>query len=325
MAPAIVVVDVESGASRVVRDAGVVLLEGLVAAPEALAFPSGPDPSADDAPRAHAWWYPPRNPEASVPEDERPPVIVAIHGGPTGAAVAAPRPDVLYWTSRGFGVVDVDYRGSTGHGRGYREALYGRWGVADVEDCAAAVVFLAARGDVDPARAVIRGGSAGGYTTLMALCTTDAFAAGTSLYGVADVAALAAETHSFESRYMDALMGAPHEEAPDLWRARSPLGNLDGLTTPTLVLQGLEDAVVPPSQAEQIVAALRERGVTHAYLAFEGEQHGFRQASTIIRALEAELAFYGHVLGFAPADESAVLPELVGPATPQGGGRRDRE
>ena len=201
-----------------------------------------------------------------------------------------------YWTSRGFAVVDVNHRGSTGYGRSYRDLLQGQWGIADVEDCAAVCRHLAERGDVDPARLCIRGGSAGGFTTLAALANEDVFAAGASYYGVADLAALAADTHKFESRYLDGLIG-PWPEAAEVYAARSPINNIDGIDRPLIVFQGLEDEVVPPAQSEMIVDALRAKGIRVAYLTFAGEQHGFRQAATVRAALDAELAFYLDVLG----------------------------
>ena len=260
--------------------------------------------------RAFAFFYPPKNDDAQAPDGARPPLIVKSHGGPTSAAEHVYDPGVQYWTSRGFAVVDVNYGGSTGHGRAYRESLRDRWGIVDVEDCAAAAEELAARGEVDEAKLVIRGGSAGGYTTLAALAFKDTFAAGASHYGVADLAALARDTHKFESRYLDRLVG-PYPERSDLYEQRSPLSARDGFSCPVIFFQGAEDRIVPPNQAESMVEALRAKGVPVAYLLFEGEQHGFRQAANIVRALEAELSFYGQVLGFEPA--GGVEPvELLG-------------
>ncbi len=202
-----------------------------------------------------------------------------------------------FWTTRGFAVVDVNYRGSTGYGRAYRDLLRGAWGVADVEDCAAVARFLVDRGDVDPERLCIRGGSAGGFTTLAALAFQDVFSAGASLYGVADLAALARDTHKFESRYLDGLVG-PWPAARDVYEARSPIFHVERIDRPLVVFQGLEDEVVPPNQSEMIVEAVRAKGVPVAYVAFEGEQHGFRQASTIRATLDGELSFYAQVLGF---------------------------
>jgi dipeptidyl aminopeptidase/acylaminoacyl peptidase len=249
-------------------------------------------------------FYPPTSPERTGPAGELPPLLVMIHGGPTSAASPVLALSVQYWTSRGFAVVDVDYGGSTGYGRPYREELLDQWGVVDVADCLAAAAWLGKQGRVDPNRLCIRGGSAGGYTTLAALAREDTpFAAGTSLYGIADLEALAADTHKFESRYTDRLIG-PYPEAREVYLARSPIHHVELLRRPLLVLQGSEDEVVPPAQAELIVAALRERGVPVAYLLFEGEQHGFRRSENIRRALEAELSFYAQVLGFElPAGE----------------------
>jgi dipeptidyl aminopeptidase/acylaminoacyl peptidase len=226
---------------------------------------------------------------------------VISHGGPTGAASSALDLGIQFWTSRGLAVVDVNYGGSTGYGRAYRERLRESWGIVDTEDCIHAARYLAERGEVDATRMAIRGGSAGGYTTLCALTFHDVFSAGVSYYGVADAEALAADTHKFESRYLDSLIG-PYPEARDLYRARSPIHFAELLSCPLLILQGLEDAIVPPAQAEVMVEALRGRGLPHAYLPFEGEQHGFRRAESIVRALEAELYFYGRIFGFEPAD-----------------------
>ena len=250
--------------------------------------------------RAFAFFYPPKNDDEQAPPGAKPPLIVKSHGGPTSAAEHVYDTGVQYWTSRGFAVVDVNYGGSTGHGRAYRESLRDRWGIVDVEDCAAAAEALAARGEVDEQKLVIRGGSAGGYTTLAALAFRDIFAAGASHYGVADLAALARDTHKFESRYLDRLVG-PYPERSDLYEERSPLSARDGFSCPVIFFQGAEDRIVPPNQAESMVEALRAKGVPVAYLLFEGEQHGFRQAANIVRALEAELSFYGQVLGFEPA------------------------
>ncbi len=285
--PGAVVIDVV----RPPRDLG--LSPEQISLPESISFPSAGGRTA------HALYYPPTNPAHVGPDGERPPLLVDIHGGPTSAARSQFQLGVQFWTSRGFAVVDVNYGGSTGYGREYRELLNGQWGVVDVEDCVAAATFLAERGDVDPERMAIRGGSAGGFTTLAALAFHDTFAAGVSKYGVADLAVLAQETHKFESRYMDSLVG-PWPEAEALYRERSPLFHADQISVPLLVLQGLEDEVVPPNQSELIVEALKANGVPVAYLAFEGEQHGFRQAETIVRAAEAELSFYGQVFGFDP-------------------------
>jgi len=261
-----------------------------------ISFPSGPNGERT----AHALYYPPNNPEVEVPDGEAPPLLVLIHGGPT--AMARGRLDLAkqFWTSRGFALVDVNYGGSTGYGRAYRELLKGRWGIVDVEDCIAAARYLADQGLADPDRLCIRGGSAGGFTVLAALVQSDVFAAGASSYGVADLTALAEDTHKFESRYLDGLVG-PYPEARAVYEERSPINHVDRLDSPLIVFQGLEDEIVPPNQSEMIVEALQRKGVTVEYHAFEGEQHGFRKAETVIAVLEAELAFYGRVLGFEPA------------------------
>lgn len=251
---------------------------------------------------AHALHYPPTHPDHTGPADEAPPLIVLSHGGPTSAARPQLNLAIQFWTSRGFGVVDVNYGGSTGYGRGYRRRLVGEWGIVDVDDCVAATRLLVDRGDADRDRLVIRGGSAGGFTTLCALAFREVFAAGASLYGIGDLEALATDTHKFEARYLDSLVG-PYPERRDLYVERSPIHNLDELDCPVIVLQGAEDAVVPPSQAEALVQALDDNGQPYAYLLFEGEQHGFRKAETIRRALEAEAYFYSRVFGFDLADD----------------------
>lgn len=250
---------------------------------------------------AHALFHPPTSAVAAGPAGERPPLIVTVHGGPHGSAYPGFRLATQFWTSRGFAVLDVDYGGSVGYGRAYRRLLDDAWGIVDVEDVCAGAAWLAGQGLVDGARMAIRGGSAGGFTALMALTVRDVFATGASHYGVADLTALAAETHKFESRYFDRLIG-PYPEAEETYRERSPLTHMAGLDRPLLVLQGEDDAVVPPAQAELVVAALREAGVPHSYLLFPGEQHGFRRAETIVRAITAELYFYSRVFGFTPAD-----------------------
>ena len=241
-----------------------------------------------------------------APEGELPPLLVSVHGGPTSAAQPAFRLAVQFWTTRGFAVVDVNYGGSTGYGRAYRSLLDGAWGIVDVEDACAAATYLAETGVVDNKRMAIRGGSAGGYTTLAALAQKDVFSAGADLFGVADLGALARDTHKFESRYLDGLIG-PWPQAKHVYDERSPLSHIDGFTEPLIVLQGDEDAVVPPEQSKMIVEALAAKGVPHAFLLFAGEQHGFRKAKNIVRAQEAELTFYGRVYGFTPAGE---LPPL---------------
>jgi dipeptidyl aminopeptidase/acylaminoacyl peptidase len=247
----------------------------------------------------HAHVYPPTSPDAVAPDGELPPYVVFVHGGPTSHSAAILNLEKAYFTSRGIGVIDVNYGGSTGYGRAYRERLRREWGIVDVEDCVAAVQALVRDGLADGERLGIRGGSAGGWTTLAALTTTDAFAAGVSYYGVAELIAFAADTHDFESRYIDGLVGTLPEDR-DVYLERAPLSHVDQLSCPVLLLQGLEDKVVPPSQAELFAAALEKKGIPYAYLPFAGEQHGFRKQETVVAALEAELSFYGQVFGFEP-------------------------
>jgi len=254
----------------------------------------------------HTFVYEPANPEFAAAAGERPPFVAFVHGGPTSRTVPAVNPTIAYFTSRGIGVVDINYGGSTGYGREYRDRLRGQWGIVDVDDTVAAVRGLADAGIADGDRLAIRGGSAGGWTVLASLTQSDVFACGASYFGVAELTLFAAETHDFESRYLDGLVG-PLPEAADLYEERAPLNNVDGLSCPVLLLQGLDDKIVPPSQAERFRDALETKGLRHAYLAYEGESHGFRRASTIISATEAELSFYGQVMGFVPVDVP-VLP-----------------
>ncbi len=256
---------------------------------------------------AHGIYYPPANPEFEAPSGEAPPLIVKIHGGPTSMVVPHLDPRFAFWTSRGFGIVDVNYRGSTGFGREYREKLKGNWGVSDVEDAAAAARYLIERGKADPDRLAISGGSAGGFTVLAALTSIDLFKAGASYYGIADLRLLKQDTHKFESRYEEALVGAGESALLE----RSPITHIDRLVTPLIVFQGLKDRVVPPSQAEVIVAALSAKGVPHAYVTYENEDHGFRDAANIANSLESELSFYGEIFGFTPAGDIA-RPTIMG-------------
>jgi len=293
-APTVCVLDLASRALREVREAfPVTLADADLSLPEAVELPS------EEGRRAYAFLYRPANGAWRAPAGERPPLLVWSHGGPTSSAAPVLRLALQYFTSRGFAVIDVDYAGSTGYGRSYRNALRGQWGVRDVADCAAAARFAAAEGAADPARLLARGGSAGGYTTLCLLTFRGEFAAGASYYGIGDLAALARDTHKFESRYLDRLVG-PWPERADLYRERSPLAHADRLARPVIFFQGLEDRVVPPAQAETMVAALAKRGVPHAYLTFEGEGHGFRRAESLATALEAERWFFAEVLGLAP-------------------------
>ena len=294
---AVVVYDAGDGGTEVVRTSSEESIDpGYASRPQPVQFPTG------DGDVAYGFYYPPANPGFEAAEGELPPLIVESHGGPTSHATPALEPEYLYWTSRGIGVVDVNYRGSSGYGREFRNKLRGTWGVVDSEDCVNAALYLAGEGLADRGRLAIRGGSAGGYATLCALTFHDAFAAGASYFGVADAAALAEDTHKFESRYLDRLIG-PYPERAELYRERSPIHHVERLRSPVILLQGLEDKIVPPNQAETMAAALQRNGVPHAYLAFEGEQHGFRKAETKIRCFEAELYFYGRIMGFEPADE----------------------
>jgi dipeptidyl aminopeptidase/acylaminoacyl peptidase len=308
--PVVLRVGVDDGAAEVLRPARDLGLDpAWFSHPEHVSFPTPEDGTGIDV--AHALVYPPTNPQVSAPEGTLPPLLVLVHGGPTSATSAVLDLGVQYWTSRGFCVADVDYRGSTGYGRRYREALRGNWGVVDLDDVVASARFLADSGRVDPARMAIRGGSAGGYTTLAALCLRPGvFSAGASHFGVADLGALAADTHKFESRYLDSLV-APWPDGADVYAERSPISHVDAFDTPLAVFQGEEDRVVPPEQAEAIVGALRAKGVPHAYLLFPGEQHGFRRAENIRAALDGELSFYAQVWGFdLPAGEGITPIEL---------------
>ena len=297
---AVVSLDLVSGETRVHRTSSAPAIdEDILSRPVALTWPTG---GGDEV--AHGYYYPPRNASYRAPADESPPLLVMSHGGPTGSTSDTLNPATQFWTSRGFAVLDVDYRGSTGYGRAYRERLYGEWGVVDVEDCVAGAVHLAETGRADRNRLAIRGGSAGGYTTLAALAFHDVFRAGASYYGICDLEVLAADTHKFEARYLDRLVGEwPADK--EVYRARSPLHHASRLGCPIIFFQGLDDRVVPPNQAELMVDALDRQGLPVACLMFEGEGHGFRRADTLRRCLEAELSFYGRVFAFEPADTSA--------------------
>jgi dipeptidyl aminopeptidase/acylaminoacyl peptidase len=288
---AVVTIDLDTGAHRVLRRSRDTDLDpAYVSVAEHLEFPT------EGGLTAFGYFYAPKNPDYTGPAGERPPLIVISHGGPTGATDDVLDTSIQYWTSRGFAVVDVDYGGSTGYGRAYRQRLNGTWGIVDVDDCVNAARALAARGDVDGDRLLIRGGSAGGYTTLCALVfRPGVFAGGASYYGVADAEALAKDTHKFESRYLDGLIG-PYPEARDTYIERSPIHFADRIECPVIIFQGLEDAVVPPAQAEVLVAALEAKGLPYEYVPYEGEQHGFRKAENIQDAAERELAFYARIL-----------------------------
>ena len=270
--------------------------------PEAIEFPT------EGRATAHGYFYPPRNADYVAPPMEHPPILVKSHGGPTGATSSVLDLSIQYWTSRGFAVLDVNYGGSTGYGRAYRERLDGKWGIVDVEDCVSGVQYLIDQDEVDRHRVAINGGSAGGYTTLCALTFHDIFKAGASYYGISDLEALVTDTHKFESRYLDRLVG-PYPDRRDLYLERSPIHFTDCLSCPVVLFQGLEDKIVPPNQAEKMVAALREKGLPVAYVAFEGEQHGFRRADNIKRCLDVELYFYSRIFCFDLAER--VDPVLI--------------
>ncbi len=295
---ALVSYEPDSGRETIIRRSIDVDLEpASISVPRAIEFPTG------DGATAHAFYYPPASAEYEGPADELPPLRVICHGGPTANTTPALGIEVQFFTQRGIGVLDVNYRGSTGYGRAYRQLLNGRWGEIDWQDCIAAARHLAEQGDVDRDRTWVEGGSAGGYVVLCALVfDPTAFAAGVSYFGVADAEALALDTHKFESRYLDSMIG-PYPERADLYRARSPVHFVEQLERPLLLLQGLDDKVVPPSQAEAMVEVLERKGIPYAYLAFEGEGHGFRRQENIKRSLESTLSFVGQVFGFAAADE----------------------
>jgi dienelactone hydrolase len=269
---------------------------GYLSVPEAIVFPT------TNGQTAYGFYYPPKNKDFTAPPSEHPPLLVKSHGGPTGSASTLLSLSTQYWTSRGFAVLDVDYRGSTGYGRAYRELLKGQWGIADVKDCVNGANYLVAQAKADGDRLVIDGGSAGGYTTLCALTFHNTFKAGASFYGVSDLEGLATDTHKFESRYLDSLIGA-YPQQKEIYRARSPIHFSDRLNCPVIFFQGDEDKVVPPNQAELMVEVLRNKGVPVAYVLYEGEQHGFRKAENIKRTLDGEFYFYSQVFEFAMADE----------------------
>lgn len=251
---------------------------------------------------SHGFFYPPCSGDYEGPGGEKPPLLVVSHGGPTSSTSDALKPEIQFWTTRGFAVLDVNYRGSSGFGREYRDRLKGQWGLVDVEDCVRGALYLVEEGEVAREKLLIRGGSAGGYTTLATLTFEDVFNAGASYYGVSDPAALAKDTHKFESRYLDSLIG-PYPEEKELYENRSPIAHQDQLSCPVIFFQGEEDRVVPPDQAKEMYESLKRRGIPTAYLPFEAEQHGFRKEDNIRRALEAELYFYSRVLGFELGEE----------------------
>ncbi len=304
----LITIDLATGDFRTIRSAGRSLLPAeFVSRAEPVEFRT--IPGADGIPRtAHAFFFPPCNPRFTGPAGSRPPLIVMLHGGPTDHASRALHLSVQYWTTRGFAVVHVNYGGSTGFGRAYRDRLRGQWGVVDLQDAVAAVDHLEATGRVDGRRVAIRGGSAGGYTVLAGLAFTRRFAAGINYFGISDLETLASDTHKFESRYTDTLI-APLPAGREIYRARSPIHHLDGFDAALITFQGDEDKAVPPEQSRAIVAAVRARGRPVAYIEFKGEQHGFRDARNIARALEAELYFLGRIFGFEPA--GAIEPVAI--------------
>jgi dipeptidyl aminopeptidase/acylaminoacyl peptidase len=296
-APAVVQLDVDSDERHVLRRSSDVEFDlSYVSVAEAVDFPGA------DGAVSHGFYYAPKNPDFEGPDDELPPLVVFVHGGPTAHVTTALELDIQLFTSRGIAVIDLNYGGSTGYGREYRDRLRGRWGEIDVEDAAAAARHLAERGDVDPTRVQITGGSAGGYTTLLALALRDEFASGASYFGVADLVTFHEDTHKFESHYDEYLVG-PWPAAKALYRERSPITHAASISNPLLLLQGLDDKVVPPQQAEVIVEALKRRQIPYAYIAFEGEGHGFRKAENVKRATEAHLSFLAQLCGFDLADE----------------------
>ena len=298
--PAIISLDLETEhCSTIYAPSDIDIDRGYLSTPHHIIFPT------TDNGQAHAFCYEPTNKDFTAPDGELPPLVTICHGGPTSASGTGLDLSTHYWTSRGFAVVDVNYRGSSGYGKVYRDALKGKWGIYDTDDCIAAAQHLIDQNLVDKDRVIIRGGSAGGYTTINALTFHNFFAAGAALYGIADLMVFIGDTHKFESRYLDSLVG-PYPEEAQRYHDRSAINFMDQLATPMIILQGLEDEIVPPSQAEIMVNALESKGLPYAYIGFPGEQHGFRQAANIIRAQQAELHFYGKVLNFQPADQ---IPE----------------
>ena len=293
---AIVKFDVSSGRFETLRRSNELeTYPQYFSVPRAIEFPT------EGGLSAHAFFYPPQNPDYRGPDGEKPPLIVKSHGGPTAAASTALSLSIQFWTSRGFAVLDVNYGGSTGYGRQYRERLNRKWGLVDVDDCVNGARYLAERGEVDGDRLIITGGSAGGYTTLCALTFRNAFKAGASHFGISDTELMAQDTHKYESQYLTGLLGK-YPERKDIYHSRSPIHFTDRLSCPVIFFQGLEDKVVPPNQAEKMVDAIRAKGIPVSYVAFPGEQHGFRQAKNIKRALDGELYFYSKVFKFELAE-----------------------
>ncbi|MGK7930208.1 MAG: prolyl oligopeptidase family serine peptidase [Microcystaceae cyanobacterium] len=295
-AAAIVLLDLTTNETTILKSsADLTIDKGYLSIPEAIEFPT------ENGLTAYAWYYPPQNKDYTAPEGEKPPLLVKSHGGPTASASSSFSLRVQYWTSRGFGYLDVNYGGSTGFGREYRQRLTKNWGIVDVDDCINGANHLVKQGKVDSNKLAISGGSAGGYTTLAALTFHDTFKAGASYYGVSDLEALATDTHKFEARYLDGLIGK-YPEDKEIYQKRSPIYYTAQLSCPIIFFQGLEDKVVPPNQAEKMVEGMKEKGIPVAYVPYEGEQHGFRQAENIKRSLDGEFYFYSQIFGFKPAD-----------------------
>ncbi len=296
----------EDGGNRIVRLRSSSRIEvdpGYISIPQEVEFPT------EAGKTAYAFFYRPHNKDYNAPENEKPPLLVLSHGGPTGFSSSGLNINIQFWTSRGFAVLDVNYGGSAGYGRAYRQRLNGNWGIVDVDDCVNGALYLAEKGLVDRERMAIRGGSAGGYTTLAALTFRRVFKAGASYFGLSDLEAMVRDTHKFESRYLDSLVG-PYPEYQERYRARSPIHFADQIDCPMIFFQGLDDKIVPPNQAEEMVALLQKKKLPVAYLAFEGEGHGFRRAENIKRTLDAELYFYGRIFGFSPPDDISAVEIL---------------
>ena len=301
-AKSVVKLDLQTGVHTVVVESSSLdVPASYFSVPESIEFPT------EGGKTAHAFYYPPTNPDFEAPHNEQPPMIVISHGGPTGATSATLDLETQFWTSRGFAVLDVNYGGSTGYGTEYRRRLNGRWGIVDIDDCVNGAQYAVSSGRADGDRLIVRGSSAGGYTTLACLAFRDVFKAGASYYGIGDLETLARDTHKFESRYLDSLIGQYPAER-DLYVQRSPIHYVDDITCPVILFQGLEDEIVPPSQAETMVEAVKRKGIPVAYVGFEGEQHGFRKAESIEAALHSELYFYSQVFGFEPAEQVVPVP-----------------
>jgi dipeptidyl aminopeptidase/acylaminoacyl peptidase len=301
-APTLIRLNLQNDQIEVVHSSSSLLINAdYLSLPQMVEFPTANNLTA------FAYFYAPHNPRFEGLPDELPPLIVITHGGPTAASNSALNLKIQYWTSRGFAVLDVNYGGSTGYGRAYRERLNQNWGIVDVEDCVNAAKYLVQQGKVDGKRLIIKGGSAGGFTVLSALTFYDIFAAGASYYGVADLAALVQETHKFEARYLDKLIGA-YPEQKQIYFDRSPLHHAEKLSCPIIFFQGLEDKVVPPAQTEAMIAAMEKKSLPYAYLTFPHEQHGFRDVYSIKTSLEAELSFYSQIFNFKPADDIKFVP-----------------